>query len=592
MSDKPEELVSVPQDLTLVGEPDLHELSTKVIAEFNRVEQLDVTPGNIQYAMRLTDDLDRLRSEITVREVRARTQSDADRAKMLETRALLTQRVNGPTGQSPETVVAAATNAQHTSNDESIAAAAARGTTAALLSLMGERAIGKDITRATQRARTTIGEARQFAPPVRNVPKSRLAVTASVDIPGVASGEGITDLASLASVAQRKVKSMPVSSGNPNYALVASIRNEFDHTVDDRTSIGQIDDLLRHLTAPEKQEALVAAGGWCAPSEVRYDFFNIACTSGLIDLPTFGVSRGGIRFPVSPSLADVFDGAFGGFSTTLSVTSNPWIWTEASDIAAVTGSPTKPCIRVPCPDFDEERLECFGICLTAGNLTDDAYPEATQNMLRLLQTAHDHAMNARFIARMVELSSAVIDTGSYAVSGLPIYQQVYGGIALAVTDYRARYGMCDDDILEVVAPYWVRSEIRADIAWRTGIEPQQVPDSELDAQFNIIGVRIQWVNDWQVRGAGQFGNATPMTTWPTSADILVYAAGTFVKGSGLTLSLGVVRDSVLNETNDHTAAWSEECHLIARVGHESRQYRINFAVNGRTGAANATGNHL
>jgi hypothetical protein len=213
-------------------------------------------------------------------------------------------------------------------------------------------------------------------------------------------------------------------------------------------------------------------------------------------------------------------------------------------------------------------------------------------MLRLLQSAHDHAMNGRFISRMVSLSAAVINTGSFAVTGQPVYQQVFGGIALAATDYRARYGMCDDDILEVVAPYWVRSEIRADLAWRNGVEPEQMPDSEIDAHFNVINVRVQWVNDWQVRASSQFGNSTAMTAWPTSADIMVYAAGTFVRGSGLTLNLGVVRDSVLNETNDHTAAWSEECHLIARVGHESRQYRINFSVNGRTGSANGTGNNL
>lgn len=595
MSDKPEELVSVPQDLTLVSESELHELSGKVVAEFDRVNGLDVTPANIQYAMRLTDNLDALRSEITVREVRARTEADSNRHKLLEQQALLAQRVHGPADQEPTTVVA---SAQQTANTESIAAAAARGATAALISLLGERGIGRDITKATQRAANatggvaTLAQARQFAPPVSGVPKRNLAVTASVDIPGVASGEGITDLTSLSAVAMRKAKSMPITSNNPNYALIASIRNEYDHTVDDRTSLGQMGDLFAHITSREKQEALVAAGGWCAPSEVRYDFFNIACTSGLIDLPTFGVSRGGIRFPVSPSLADVFDGAFGGFSTTLSVTSNPWLWTEDSDIAAVTGSPTKPCIRVPCPDFDEARLECFGICLTAGNLTDDAYPEATQNMLRLLQAAHDHAMNGRFISRMVALSEAVINTGSFAVTGQPVYQQVYGGIALAATDYRARYGMCDDDILEVIAPYWVRSEIRADLAWRNGVDPQQIPDSEIDAHFGVINVRVQWVNDWQVRAASQFGNSTAMTAWPTSADIMVYAAGTFVKGSGLTLNLGVVRDSVLNETNDHTAAWSEECHLIAKVGHESRQYRINFSVNGRTGAANGTGNNL
>ena len=83
-----------------------------------------------------------------------------------------------------------------------------------------------------------------------------------------------------------------------------------------------------------------------------------------------------------------------------------------------------------------------------------------------------------------------------------------------------------------------------------------------------------------------------MTAWPTSVTIMMYAAGTFILGNGLSLDLGVVRDSVLNATNDHTAAWTEECHLIARVGHESRQYTINFAVNGRTGSANGTGNNL
>ena len=64
----------------------------------------------------------------------------------------------------------------------------------------------------------------------------------------------------------------------------------------------------------------------------------------------------------------------------------------------------------------------------------------------------------------------------------------------------------------------------------------------------------------------------------------MYPAGTFLHGNGMSLDLGVVRDSVLNETNDHTAAWSEEAHLIARVGHESRRDRVGFNVNGSTSA--------
>jgi hypothetical protein len=68
--------------------------------------------------------------------------------------------------------------------------------------------------------------------------------------------------------------------------------------------------------------------------------------------------------------------------------------------------------------------------------------------------------------------------------------------------------------------------------------------------------------------------------WPDQVDYMLYAPGTFVRGNGLTLDLGVVRDSVLNSENDHTAAWSEECHLVARVGPESRVYRTEISVRG------------
>lgn len=590
MAGKPEELVNVPQDLSLVNDPELATLETQVVAEFTRVDEADdVSPESVQYGMRLADDLDRIRAELSTRSIRAQQMAASEQAKLVEQRAALQQRVHGKAEEGSAIVASAA----GTVDAAAIAAAAAQGATTALVNILGDRVAGRGLTQVSQRASASLADARRYAPPSGKTPTGRLAVTASVDIPGVDRSKGVSDINDLTDIFTRKARSMPITAGNPNQQLVATIRNDYEHTLDDRTNLGQVAELFKHLTSDDKKESLVAAGGWCAPSEIRYDFFNIACEDGLVDLPTFGVSRGGIRFPTSPSLADVFSSvAFGGFSTSFSVTSNPWLWTEASDIAAVTGSPTKPCVRVPCASFGEERLECYGVCLTAGNLTDDAYPEATANFLRLLMSAHSHAMNGRFIQRMVTLSTAAVNTGSFAVTGQPVYQQVYGGISLAATDYRARYGMCRDDVLEVVIPYWVEAEIRADLAWRTGVPAEQVSLAELTSDFSAIGVRVQWVNDWQVRGTGQFGNATAMTAWPTSATIMMYAAGTFLLGNGLSLDLGVVRDSVLNATNDHTAAWTEECHLIARVGHESRQYTINFMVNGRTGSANATGANL
>ncbi|MBE4788403.1 major capsid protein [Streptomyces caniscabiei] len=574
-----DELFSAPSDLTLASDPELTELETRAVAEFERVSAIDgVDPDTLAYAMRLTDDLDRIRAELRVREVRAQANADLQRTRVGEQLAALKERVHGePAGD-------AHTPAAGTVDAESIAQATAQGVTAALSAFMMDRRGGnvrpEEIAR---RATASLAETARHAPAPK-VPEQRLAITASVDIPGVAHGGQLASFEALTDVVQRKAKSMPVTRGNPNNQLVASVRNEFEHTLDERSSPAQVKELFDYLTSPEKQQALVAGGGWCAPSEIRYDFFNIACSSGLIDLPTVGVTRGGIQFPVSPSLADTsISGAFGGFAVTFDGDSNPWLWTEDDDIAAATGSPTKPCIRVPCPTFDEERLELYGVCLTAGNLADSAYPEATQHMIRLLMAAHDHAMNARLIALMVAASSTVtsITGGASTDAAAP---RIYNAVGLAAADYRERFGMCLDDVLEVVLPAWVREVIRGDLAWKAGVELQAVPNSEIDSYFTARNVRVQWVDDWQVRGSSQFGHSTAMTAWPTTVDFLIYAAGTFIHGNGMSLDLGVVRDSVLNETNDHTALWSEEAHLIARVGHESRQYRVGFNVNGSTSA--------
>lgn len=588
-----DELFSVPPDLTLASDDDLREMETKGVAEFDRVNGLEqVTPESVEYAHRLASDLDRVRAELAARETRAARLAETERIRHADQMSAIQARIHG----APSTEETAAAQ---TVDAETIARETARGVTAALVSVLGEKR-GGILGESARRATASLSETAQVAP-APQLPTPKLSVTASVDIPGVSQGGTLSSLEALGDAIARKAKSLPVSriGSTDNGHTVATIRNSFDHTVDDRTSPAQVGELLRHLTRGDAKDALVAGGGWCAPSEIRYDFFNIACEDGLIDLPTFGVTRGGIRFPVSPSLADAIgDNAFGGFAVPFSNSSVPFLWTEADDIATVTGSPNKPCVRVPCPDFEEERLECYGICLTAGNLTDDAYPEATQNTLRLLMAAHARAVNARLISLMVAASSPVIATGEFAGGGTPAtakpaFQQFLSGIELAAVDYRERYGMCMTDVLEVVVPQWVRAVLRADLAWRNGVDLLSVSDTEITQFFTDRALRVQWVSDWQVRGAGQFGNATPMTAWPTTADVMVYAAGTFLHGNGMSLDLGVIRDSVLNAENDHTAAWSEECHLIARVGHESRQYRITFSVMGATTVANLTpGTHI
>jgi hypothetical protein len=560
----PESLVSVPQDLSLIPADELTELFSRAMSEFDRVSTPEMmSQENITYAAALSSGMDRIKGEQSSREVKRVADEDAKKFQLEQQRAALTRRVHGDVPVEPQS-----TSTEPGMSATTIAAAAAEGVTKAFTQILGDRMPGT--------GQRSLAAASRHAPkPAIPGGNSDISVTASVDIPGVASGSDLTTFDAVVDAFQRRARGLPVgqsgrADGGPR---VITIRKPHAMVVDDRTSPATMEAMIRRLVNDDTKEALVAGGGWCAPSENLYGFFNATCTDGLIDLPTIGVSRGGIRFPTSPSLADVYTGTF-------TSATNPWLWTETDDILTVTGSTNKPCVRVPCPTFNEVRLECYGICLTAGNLTDDAYPEATANYLRLLLAAHDHAMNARIIASMLALSSVAITAADLNVEGIPVTNQVLGALSLASMDYRARYSLCDEDILEVVLPLWLREMIRSDLSWRFGVDKLAVTNQEIENYFRVRRIAPQWVGDWQVRGANQPGNATAQTAWPDTVQFMLYPAGTFIRGDGLTLDLGVVRDSVLNAENDHTAAWTEDCHLVARVGYESRLYTAAISVRG------------
>lgn len=584
------ERFEAPVDLTLVGDADLTTLETEAVAAYDAIHaQEQHTPADITYAGAVANDLDRIRAELRVRATRAQEQATLAQQEQQRALAAINERVHGPGEGGP----AAATGTPASRTDltaEAIAQATAQGVA---LALFGDDA-GK-LERAQQRF-ASLSATQRVAPDPKVSERPANAVTASIDIPGVAHGQELPTVEALADAFQRKAKAIPVTrdgKGAPHH-LVASVRNAFEHTIDDRTPIGKVEELIKSMVnGVDSAAALVAGGGWCAPSEIRYDFFNIASAAPrMIDLPTLGVSRGGIRFPVSPAIGDVFFQAsvgggataasgFGGFAFPMSNATDPWLWTESDDILTVTGSVNKPTLRVPCPSFSEVRLECYGISLTAGNLTDDAYPESTQNFIRLLRAAYAHAINARLISLMQTASSSAIAIGTAANAAVP---QIPNAVALAATDYRNRYAMDEDAVLEVVFPHWILELMRSDLGYKPGIDSTAllaVVDAEIMGLFTSRNVAPQFVSDWQVRATGLPGVSTEnLAAWPTSVDFMLYAAGTFVHGTGLQLDLGVIRDSVLNAENDFTALWAEECHLIAKVGHASRRYTLSMNVGG------------
>lgn len=321
------------------------------------------------------------------------------------------------------------------------------------------------------------------------------------------------------------------------------------------------------------QGSLVASGGWCAPSETLYDLVDISEAANLISIPEIQVNRGGIRYSLGPNYAQVY--ADGGFA-----------YTEAEDIAGNydgIGGGTKPCITVPCPDFDDVRLGYAGVCIGAGLLQQRGYPEVIEDYISKTLTAHAHRMSASVINSMVAQSTAVSLAANQAGAAAPILTAV----DLQATHLRAANRMGDNTTLEVVLPTWVKASIRADLARRLGVDLLSVPDARISAFFAERNVNVQYVVDWQdVATTAASGFVAP----PSSVDFLLYPAGTFVKGVTDSITLENIYDSVLLGTNDYTALFTEDPFLVAKRLHDSRVVTVPIAANGSTHQGQAISN--
>lgn len=435
--------------------------------------------------------------------------------------------------------------------------------------------------------RLRLGEIAKYAPDAGvHEERSEAVLIASADVPGFTQGGRVENIHALAKAMHNRARMLPVSkTGDPNIYPVASLQREFNFTLNENSTPEEMNAVL---TAATDVEILTAAGGWCAPSEISYDFFNIVCEDGMIDLPTVGLNRGGVQYPTSPSFGDL-----------VSVPDIVWEWTEQDDIdAADSDSVFKPCVRLECPEFVDRRADCHGFCVTAGNLVDYAYPELVANWLRLVFAIRAKATNAGIIDVLINgggsgdpitPSIAVDHTGLLGATTSALLQS----IELSIVDYREKFSMCSDAIMEVVLPRWANAVVRADLANREGIDVFGVTNGMIADWFNLRGARVQFVGDWQVRETGAAGTATPggatpLTAWPDTMEYLVFAPGTFVRGNGMSLDLGVTRDSVLNSTNDHTAAWAEDCFAILKPGHESRVVSVALCPSGEIGQRSFT----
>lgn len=359
---------------------------------------------------------------------------------------------------------------------------------------------------------------------------------------------------------------------------------------------GGDDALLKSLTA--------AGSGWCAPSEVLYDLCELESADGMLDIPEINVTRGGIKFTTGPDFAAIYSGA-GYFH-----------YTEAEVITGVT----KPVMTVPCPSFTDVRLDADGLAIQADLLQLRGYPELIARFVRGAMVAHAHKINQFMINKLVTGSTALAlpsavtshtpGAGSTWYTDHSVVSTLLSALDLAITDYKYRQRMQLNSTLEVVLPYWVLSWIRADISRKTfyegggGVDQFAVTMARINDWLAARNARAQWVYDWQdafywaaypsgAPSVWQRFGADPTTQdfvqdWPHTLQMLVFAAGTWVRGNADIITLDTVYDSTTLAQNKTTQLFTEQGILAAKTCFDSRVYTIGGIGGGLipTGAAN------
>lgn len=335
----------------------------------------------------------------------------------------------------------------------------------------------------------------------------------------------------------------------------------------------------------EKGASLTAAAGWCAPSENDYSLCrNWDAPVGFLDVPTVTVTRGGINYTDEPDFPTIYANAIaaGGGSNFL---------TEAQVIADTP----KTCSEIPCPTFENRRLDVMALCIRVSFLQAAGYPEVVSAWDAGLRAAHEAEMNRIIIADLVARAGAATVIPA-AVPADSFTSALLAAVELAAEDTRYRYHMSWNATVEVVLPHWILPQMRADISRRSGFNGLNVSDAEIASWFATRNVRVQFVRGWQdgLITGGALNPAFPggdaaapyMTALPDEVSFLTYPAGSVAVARQDVVTLTNVYDAASLATNEFTALFAEEGFAPIYPCPGQRLYTVGGCNMGVTGAQN------
>lgn len=277
---------------------------------------------------------------------------------------------------------------------------------------------------------------------------------------------------------------------------------------------------------------LLAAGGWCAPAEQRYDVCNLAALDGMLDLPTVSVPRGSVSYFRALTYSAVNTLALTGIGD----------FTEAQ--LEVLPPVVKPCVEIPCISPVTFVLDAVSFCVRAGILQHRAFPELIEAWMSQALIAYQHYLNARRIAKIVALATAHNVVTAPASFGA--LAQFLSFLDLQAVDIRFDHGMAENEVIEGFAPFWLPNVFRADLSRRANEVEWNFTRAELDSALAARNIRLQYVKDFI---DAPFTGAADVTTWPGTVNVVLYPAGAYLNAADPIIRVGGLQDSTLLQTN-------------------------------------------
>lgn len=402
--------------------------------------------------------------------------------------------------------------------------------------------------------------------PVAVVNENGPAIVASAGIDGVQEGAHLDRLGLAQAIINKRRRATSTPKGVREDVIVASIKAAYP---EDRILFeGQDDANWKKIQNVTSHEAIVASGGLCAPVTPYYGLESVSVAIRPVRdaLAGFNADRGGIRFAAPPVLGDV--------------TTAVGVITAAEDGQGGTFA-TKSCQVVECPDLSEVDVEIIYHCVQFGNLGSRAWPEQVAQFNDLVMAAHARVAETELLNGISAASTTV--TAAAATYGYGAVSNLLAQVLAAAAGIRSRNRMAPGTNLRVLLPDWAKSLLVADLGSSQFDRFARNVDG-VAALFTANNINVSWYID-EATGSSQIFPAQAdgaLGFFPDTVVWYMYPEGSFLFVDGGTLELGIVRDSVLNSTNDYQI-FGESFENVAFIGVESLEVTSAICANGTTG---------